>query len=52
MVDGITSQGFRILSNSLATSYITGPLLETMGLQGCSSCVSLLAYTGLVNWLQ
>ena len=34
MVDGITSQGFRILANSFASPQATELLLETMGLKG------------------
>ena len=34
-------RGLRILANLLATPYVIEPLLDTMGLRGCSSCVSL-----------
>ena len=37
-------RGFRILANSLATPYVTEPLLDAVGLRGCSSCVSLEAH--------
>ena len=46
------SSGFIFLANSLATPYVTEPMLDTMGLRGCFSHEFWVAHRILVQLLQ